>query len=370
MNIFTLNKETVEPASSKKNEGILFIQILVWALIFGLPILAMIRSGFFSWNGLFSYLPIPISFLIVFYGNYLYLTEQFLFKKKNWTFFFINIILIVGLALLLHLWHELIHNIEISKGTAIPPPNKNRIPVYVFIVRDIVTLTFIAISSVVIKTSRRLALMQEKQTELERAMTESELKNLKNQLNPHFLLNTLNNIYALSQFNSPKTSEAILELSRMLRYVLYENEKSFVLLKDEVDFIRNYIDLMKLRLTDNVTVNTRFDILEQKNTLIVPLIFISLIENAFKHGVSSDDPSVIDINLTENDNGEVHFLCRNTFFPKNESDKSGSGIGLQLVKKRLDLLYPNNYSWKTEVKDNFYSTLLVINTLNVKNDYA
>jgi two-component system sensor histidine kinase AlgZ len=172
----------------------------------------------------------------------------------------------------------------------------------------------------------RLSQMQTKQKEMEKAMTEAELKNLKNQINPHFLLNTLNNIYALSQFDPPKSSSAILELSELLRYVLYDNDKTYVPLREEVDFIRNYIELMQLRLTDNVKVYTTFDISEKSNTMVAPLIYISLIENAFKHGVSNDEPSIIEFNLSEKENGEIYFLCRNTCFPKTNSDKSGSGI--------------------------------------------
>ncbi len=362
MNIFATNMK-FSNSTSIRTRGSIIIHMLAWAIVFGLPIFFAIRGGFFNWSQFVRFLPLPISYLIVFYANYLFLTEKLLFDKKTWSFILINVLMIVGLALLLHLWHEVQRTIEFSKGTTPPPPppDGNGIPTFVFILRDVGSLTFIAISSIVIKTSMRLSAMQSKQNELEKAMTEAELKNLKNQLNPHFLLNTLNNIYALSQFNSPKTSTAILELSDLLRYVLYDNEKTYVLLRNEAHFIQNYVDLMKLRLTDNVGVSLTFDIDEQSNTMIAPLIYISLIENAFKHGVSNDDPSVVEINLREKENGEIYFLCRNTYFPKNESDKSGSGIGLLQVRKRLDLLYPDQYVWHSGIEDGFYSTLLIIN---------
>ena len=166
----------------------------------------------------------------------------------------------------------------------------------------------------------------------------------------------------MSQFNSPKTSTAVLELSDLLRYVLYDNEKTYVLLRNEAHFIENYVDLMKLRMTDNVSVSLTFDIDEQSDTMIAPLIYISLIENAFKHGISNDDPSLIEIKLSEKENGEIHFLCRNSYFPKTESDKSGSGIGLLQVRKRLNLLYADQYVWHSGIEDGFYSTMLIINT--------
>ena len=111
-------------------------------------------------------------------------------------------------------------------------------------------------------------------------------KNLRNQLNPHFLLNTLNNIYALIAFDSDKAQQAVQELSKLLRYVLYDNQQTYVPLCKEVDFIRNYIELMRIRLSANVQMITKFDIQPDSQTLIAPLIFISLIENAFKHGIS------------------------------------------------------------------------------------
>lgn len=108
-----------------------------------------------------------------------------------------------------------------------------------------------------------------------KSRTEAELKNLRNQLNPHFLLNTLNNIYALIAFDTDKAQTAVQELSRLLRHVLYDNQQNFVTLGKEMDFIKNYIALMRIRLSSNVTVETRFDIRPDSPTEIAPLIFIS-----------------------------------------------------------------------------------------------
>ena len=96
--------------------------------------------------------------------------------------------------------------------------------------------------------------------------------------------------------------------------------------------------------------------------MIAPLIFISLIENAFKHGISSDDYSFVDISLSEKEEGKIEFLCRNSYFPKDASDKSGSGIGLQQVEKRLELIYPHRHVWHKEIEGNVYSTALIIQT--------
>ncbi len=135
--------------------------------------------------------------------------------------------------------------------------------------------------------------MEAARKEAERNRTEAELKNLRNQLNPHFLLNTLNNIYALIAFDTDKAQQAVQELSKLLRYVLYDNQQTYVPLGKETDFIRNYIELMRIRLSSNVQMTTQIDILPDSQTLIAPLIFISLIENAFKHGISPTERSFI-----------------------------------------------------------------------------
>ena len=149
--------------------------------------------------------------------------------------------------------------------------------------------------SAAIKLSRRWAQMDAARREAEKSRTEAELKNLRNQLNPHFLLNTLNNIYALIAFDTDKAQTAVQELSRLLRHVLYDNQQNFVTLDKEMDFIRNYIELMRIRLSANVRVETKIDVRPDSRTEIAPLIFISLIENAFKHGISPTDPSHIRI---------------------------------------------------------------------------
>lgn len=348
-----------------RRRGTIFVHILIWSIVIFMPFIFLQREGMFHWGDFVRFLPIVISYLIVFYVNYLILVDKFLIKRQTVKFVIINILMIVGIALLLHFWHEIEFAMRMAKDAEVNPEVDmiHKPPVAAFIFRDIFSLTFVAILGIVMRSTERITKIQSRQKELEKAMVEAELKNLKNQINPHFLLNTLNNIYALSVSNSSKTSESIMELSELLRYLLYKDDKTYVPLKEEAFFINNYVDLMKLRLTENVKVTTNINISEESYAEIAPLIFISLIENAFKHGVSNDDPSFIDIELTENGEGQVHFLCRNSFFPKDESDHSGSGIGLQQVQKRLDLLYPDRYIWHKEIENDVYSTVLIINTL-------
>lgn len=175
------------------------------------------------------------------------------------------------------------------------------------------------------------------------------------------LLNTLNNIYALIAFDSEKAQQAVQELSKLLRYVLYDNQQLFVPLSKEIDFIRNYIELMRIRVSPQVDIQTTFDIKPESQTPIAPLIFISLIENAFKHGISPTEPSFINIAITETEK-EICCTIRNSNYPKTRADKSGSGIGLEQVSKRLELLYPKRYRWQRNLspdKKEYISALYI-----------
>jgi LytS/YehU family sensor histidine kinase len=191
--------------------------------------------------------------------------------------------------------------------------------------------------------------------------TEAELAWLKNQINPHFLFNTLNNISSLTQIDPDAAQDAIAQLSDLLRYAMYETNKKTVPIQGEVEFMRNYISLMELRCNDKTEVITTFDV--QQNMEIAPLLFISLIENAFKHGVSSSRPSKIDIRLLQNEN-ELVFNCDNTNYPKDDADRSGSGIGLENTRRRLDLMYAGRYSWEQSLEDNIYHVQIRIKIEN------
>ncbi|GAA6242653.1 hypothetical protein F030043B2_16950 [Bacteroides fragilis] len=236
-------------------------------------------------------------------------------------------------------------------------------PGWIFFVRDILSLIFTIGLSAAIRMSARWGEAEAARREAEKSRTEAELKNLRNQLNPHFLLNTLNNIYALIAFDSDKAQQAVQELSKLLRYVLYDNQQNYVPLCKEVDFIRNYIELMRIRLSGNVEVITQLDIQPDSQTKIAPLIFISLIENAFKHGISPTELSFIHILISENKE-EIRCEIRNSCHPKTNMDKSGSGIGLEQVSKRLELSYPGRYRWDKAISEDgkeYISKLLIFN---------
>ena len=198
-----------------------------------------------------------------------------------------------------------------------------------------------------------------RQGEKKQKEVEAELAWLKNQINPHFLFNTLNNISSLTQIDADKAQDTVMQLSDLLRYAMYETNKSKVPLEGEVEFMRNYIELMKLRCNEMTTVNSQFSILNSQLE-VAPLIFISLIENAFKHGMNSNAPATIDISLVQKDDTLV-FTCDNTNNPKPTKDRSGSGIGLENTRRRLDLLYQGSYQWEEAITpENIYHVKITL----------
>lgn len=344
-----------------------FIHISAWIIVFGLPFFLTDRGQGISWSHFWRSTSVMLSFMTVFYLNYLLLIDKLLYKQKIKSFVIVNIILIIAVSLIMYWSHDFIMTLNLD-GRPMRRRRRYVMSPYVFVGRNFLSLILVVGLSLALKMAGRWTKMETEKKELEKAKTEAELKNLKSQINPHFLLNTLNNIYALIEFDPPKAQLAVEELSKLLRHLLYENNEMYVLLVNEVRFIQNYIELMRIRLSNNVSLITNLDVHNGSSILIAPLIYISLIENAFKHGVSGNKDSFINISLTEQPNGVVEFICKNSYFPKTESDKSGSGIGLNQVKKRLELLYPKRYMWEQYVdKDNEgrsqFVSRLVIHTL-------
>jgi hypothetical protein len=196
---------------------------------------------------------------------------------------------------------------------------------------------------------------------LEKENLEQQLEYLKYQINPHFFMNTLNNIHALVDIDPEKAKDTILELSKMMRFVLYEGDKKGVPLSREFDFIRNYITLMKLRYTDKVSIVIDLPA-EVPDKQIPPLMLITFIENAFKHGISYQHPSFIDVRVTLSDPSasasRLSFTCRNSKADKPNEEKGG--VGLKNVKQRLNLLYDNNYTLNIKDETDVYNVELTI----------
>ncbi|EDP70879.1 putative two-component system sensor protein, no kinase domain [Flavobacteriales bacterium ALC-1] len=195
---------------------------------------------------------------------------------------------------------------------------------------------------------------------LKNEKAKTELMHLKSQVNPHFFFNMLNNLYGLVDKDSKKAQELILKLSDMMRYSIYDGEKDTVLLSEEITYLENFIELHKMRY--HKVIDVQFNIETNANDYeIMPLLFIILLENAFKHGVENlRKNAYVHINLVAHNN-EVTFEIENNF--DITEDKQESGIGLKNLKRRLELVYPKNHKLTISKTDNIYSAKLNINGL-------
>jgi len=223
--------------------------------------------------------------------------------------------------------------------------------IYLGVITSMMILT-IPLSIVVqwLLQSRRIS-------ELQNENAKTELSLLKQQINPHFFFNTLNNVYAMSLTNDAKTSESILQLSDLMRYTIYKGRESVVPLKEEVKYLEDYLQLMKMRVADGLSLSFEKNI-DQREVEVAPLLFIILIENAFKHGVEkSDGDSFIDIKM-ELDDERLYFSCLNS--KENDQQQTRGGLGLDNLSRRLDLLYPGKYTLETIDHGDRYEAQLII----------
>src|SRR3569833_2802974 len=345
--------------NSKSKLITILIHILVWA-VFGLAI--------FYYQPFFSGIDIPFQFwirqtvtlsllVIAFYVNATVLVPQILLKNRTGYYFVIIIAIVVGIvfingwidrALHLHqLFEDAFHKRSQAQSMEMvthPQPPKGG-PGRRGGMIDTLTIT---ISALVLGISTSISTIQkwqkdrQEREDLAKDKVTSELSFLKAQINPHFFFNTLNNIYALTQVDADIAGKAIHQLSRMMRYLLYYTQAEHTLLSQEVAFVRDYISLMQLRLTDAVHVNIDTPS-ELKDLPMAPMMFLPFVENAFKHGVRATQQSHVDIIIWQKDT-VLEVTVKNSIMKDNSiSLDTNSGIGLVNTRRRLDLLNPGKY---------------------------
>lgn len=197
--------------------------------------------------------------------------------------------------------------------------------------------------------------------ELTASVEQSELKFLKSQINPHFMFNNLNNIYALALENSPKTPEIILGMSSFMRYVLYECKSQYVPLKNEIHQLENYIELYEMQIEGRGQVHYHKSGIDEPSQLVAPLVLMVFVENAFKHSSEkkSDGIEIYIELMLENDT--LHFHCKNNYDPVElKNIEKEAGIGLENVQKRLQFIYPNSHELRINESDTEYDVQLTI----------
>lgn len=337
------------------------LHVTIWTALFLLPITLVGNGEHMSLKRYLITCVWPLSWAIVFYLNYFWNAPYNYLRNKYSRTRIINICLILLMATFQYLWR--MHHKDILHPHLLMTTNQQ----IIFFVRDIYNLTLSTTLGCAIIMSRNWVLNENRRKEVEVLRREAELKSLKYQLHPHFLLNTLNNIYALTSFDQKKAQTAIKQFSELLQHQLYNNQEEFVEIKKEADFIHNYINLMKLRLSSNVKVMENTNIEESGEIYVSPMIFITLVENAFKHGVSANEECFISINLHA-DKEKIEFEVENSYHPKDTKDKSGHGIGLAMLQQKLDIIYPQKYKWEKRLSTNeIYTSKITIYDTKLRN---
>jgi two-component system LytT family sensor kinase len=354
----------------------IFLHLLAWTILLGLP-LYFIQRWEVGRDFLWLYYISNIISGIIFYTNYLILVPRFFFERKRHMYYISIAVLLIFFYFVSNGSNELVFRYipgrvntedlrkpgddEKKPGPPGPGALFGRPPFrQMHMFNYGFTSLFLVFFSVGLRVLERHSLTEKLQKELEKEKLNSELAFLKNQISPHFFFNTLNNIYALISSNAEDSQKAVLKLSKLMRYLLYESDNGDTKLSNEINFMNNYIDLMKLRMSEKISLSISFPEKFTDKT-IPPLLFIPFIENAFKHGISYRGNSYIEISLTASEEW-LSFRCANSIVKSGEeSDNNHSGIGLENVGKRLNLLFPGRHELKINKSESEFEALLRIN---------
>ncbi|MBU2940795.1 histidine kinase [Lacinutrix sp. C3R15] len=367
-----MNKKILNKKASRFFETTFIF--LFWILLFILPLFYQwINSHAIRWNVLFNvwidYLPL----LTIFCVNRFVLTPLLLFKNKKFLYL-LSVIIVIGLTVIGSIsFREELPSQSINpqqKRVGLQFPNSTKTvhpqrgfepraddgtyPPYV----NLILLSILLVGfDTGMKTSVKWAEIQQQKAEVEKENIKNELAFLRNQVSPHFLMNTLNNIHALVDFDTKEAKRSIGKLSVLMRHLLYESSDKPIPLTKEIKFIESYVELMKLRFHEDVKI--QLNLPENPPKISIPtLLFTNILENAFKYGISYEQNSFVDINLSIHEN-ELQFTIQNSVHEKLKSVEK-SGIGIKNTEKRLRLLYNDAYVFTYTEHENIYIATIKI----------
>jgi sensor histidine kinase YesM len=344
--------------------------LLAWLFIFIFPLFLMIdyntKPLIENLSTIISiYAPLLFS-VFIFSFNQLFLIPR-CFIQGRFKLYILSNLLLVLLAILFRDFLLFILNtplessflssvwIFLSGKGALSYSKGNRIQeVLLFFVLVFLTTSINILFNISIRQNKRVQWLRHR----EKLILQTELALLKTQLSPHFLFNTLNNITALIDTNAPKAKKAVLQLSKLLRTILYETKQEFIPLSKEIKIIERYTELELLRLPENFDFKFEYSI-ENTDTKIAPLILIPLVENTFKHCFSKDKKAFIHIRIEEK-NGEIIYKAQNSYTPMSKKTPKEGGIGLKTFKKRMDSFYVGDYLYKKKSDESVYQVYLKI----------
>ena len=328
------------------------LYFVVWVLVFVVPFM---NAGLMSEEiadpgvSLLALLKI-LPFMFLFLLNHLVLFRYLHQGRLRWIYYLVAIVLVVFIFSM----------IEIYEQQNSANPDFIALAVFPWWGNIIAGALMLGANNAITILYRKMQ-QDEDSERLQRQNIQAEMYYLKHQINPHFLMNTLNNIHALVDIDTEAAKQTVIQLSDMMRYVVYETGGNEIALKEDIKFVKNYIELMRIRYTDDVKISFNYPPNLQGRINVPPLIFIVFVENAFKHGVSYNSNSYINIDV-EYDNGFVVGRIENSVHEKGGDSKPG--IGLDNVRKRLDLIYGSNYELHIDKTSSSYCVTLKIPTLN------
>jgi sensor histidine kinase YesM len=323
---------------------------LVWLTIFLIPYIytKRISDSPIEFNDVLNIWGKILPYYIIFLLNN-YILAPFLLLRQRYIWYITTLIILVVAVFGNAELFELSNHIGQISLTELQLYWKMLLGIVIAGINSMIKLYYRAIYS-----SQRMAL-------LEKEAIESQMEYLKHQINPHFLMNTLNNIHAMIDFDSEMAKKSVVELSHLLRHVLYDSSEKYTTLDKEVEFIDSYIKLMRIRFIDEVNIEfNKPDIVLCRKIKLPPLLLIVLVENAFKHGISYDENSYIKIDIIAFDN-ELTCIVTNSRHGTSTSNTEHSGIGLSNVTRRLEMLFGNRYTLSIDDSDEkIYTVELVI----------
>jgi len=333
------------------------IHIIAWGLLLMVPFLSthQVVKSFTHTTDDISLVPVVILSLfliVIFYFNYFVLIPKFLLSKKYLLYISMLVLSIATAFVLSNLFLNLSDfnpdNIEIINPLLIKIEPIIRANSFLMLIISI-------LASIVLTINNHLR-------QLEKEKLIAQISSLKSQINPHFLFNTLNNIYATAIDTSPRTADMVDKLSEMMRYTMKETQNDFVPLEEEINYLNNFIELQKLRLESKIKFNYTTEG-EFSGLQIAPMLLIPFVENAFKHGVNSEQDSNIRINIKATES-ELHFLVANNKVRIQSNIKENkSGLGIENTKHRLSLIYPSKHLLTIKETENDFNVSLHINLL-------
>ena len=341
--------------------------LLIWLFVMLFPLAtfldpAVITSPKINARGVVGFYVPLITTTLIFLINQKFLVPSCIFKKHYIPFVIHNALLVIGAIFVREVAFFLI---ERNPGEGITyfftsycfSNMKGGHFSFITVILFSILVGFVCGISVLYNIVLRHTLRAFVQREQKSMVLQYELDFLKNQLSPHFLFNTLNNISALIQFDPKRAEESMAKLSKLLRVMLYQTSDSTIPIKEEIDILRKYADLEKLRLDSSYDLQFNVE-LEDENFQIAPLIAMPLVENTIKHSVNPNGKSFAHISIEQKGNTAI-FRTENSNFPRKKKSNEG-GLGLATFKKRLDLLYNGRYEYKTETVDGTYKATLTI----------